>query len=159
MASETVSERRIVLSADPSLTVHANELLTQELRAVIGSDEVQVPTSAPHHETERHGAHSVLLTMIANVRLGAVIVSCTAVAVGGVVAMVTHSLWALFLALVVHAICTTMVSTTIWRSMSQMEHLAPEVAARLAAEGVADPDRVFAELLQDYGRAPTSAPA
>ena len=46
----------------------------------------------------------------------------------------------------------------------QTEHLWPEVAHRLEEEGVADPDRLFAALLEDFtgqrtagGRTPSGA--
>jgi hypothetical protein len=153
MASETARERRIVLSADPSLSPHANELLTWELRSALGSDVVDVPAGAPHHETERHGTHSVLFTALWNARLGIIITGAALVTVGAVVALATDSLWALIIALIVHAICTTAVFGATWQAMSGMDHASPELAAMLASEGVADPDRVFDELLHDYAGA------
>jgi hypothetical protein len=52
------TERRAVRSQDPSLTDEANELLTQELREVIGSDEVVVPKTVPRRGEGEHATHS-----------------------------------------------------------------------------------------------------
>jgi len=54
---------RRAISDDPSLSPHANHVLTDELQAVIGSDSAEVPSARPDHAGERHGTHSAFVTI------------------------------------------------------------------------------------------------
>ena len=68
------------------------------------------------------------------------------VVIGVIVSLATGSWWALVAALVVHAVGTLIVTTTALRLTTETEHVSPELASRLEAEGVQDPDRAFTEL-------------
>src|SRR3954470_6833770 len=50
-------ERRRVASDDPSLSPEANQMLTEELRAIVGSAFVEVPTERADPAHARHGTH------------------------------------------------------------------------------------------------------
>lgn len=150
------TERRVVRSEDPSLSPEANELLTHELREVIGKDEVVVPANAPHHSRERHADHGKASASLASNRPLLFVTFAAAVIVGGVVGLATGSYWVLVLALALHAVGTLLVTSGVIQLTTQTEHVDPDVAARLEAEGVADPDRALTELVEDYAGAQTA---
>jgi hypothetical protein len=68
------------------------------------------------------------------------------VVIGVILALATGSWWAFAAALAVHAAGTLIVATATLRLTTETEHVSPELAARLEAEGVQDPDRAFSEL-------------
>jgi hypothetical protein len=68
------------------------------------------------------------------------------IVIGVIVSLATGSWWTLVAALAVHAVGTLFVATTALRLTTETEHVSPELAARLEAEGVQDPDRAFMEL-------------
>lgn len=78
----TRTETRPVRSADPSLSDHANDLLTQELREVIGRDEVELPADRADITREAHATHSPAMAGLVTNRVG--------VAVGLGVALTEH---------------------------------------------------------------------
>jgi hypothetical protein len=151
--TKTRTERRFVRSEDPGLTPEANRLLTEEVREVIGADEVEVPVDTPHRSTDRHGGHSPLVaTLIANRPL-IIVTLLAALVVGGIVSLTTGYYVAVLLAVGLHALCTMLVAAGAVQLTTQVEHVGPETAARLEQEGVADPDRVLTELVEDFAGA------
>lgn len=66
--------------------------------------------------------------------------------IGVIISLATGSWWALVAALAVHAAGTLIVATTALRLTTETEHVSSELASRLEAEGVRDPDRAFTEL-------------
>jgi hypothetical protein len=68
------------------------------------------------------------------------------VVIGVILSLATGSWWAFAAALAVHAAGTLAVATAALRLTTETEHVSPELAARLEAEGVQDPDRAFTEL-------------
>jgi hypothetical protein len=73
--------------------------------------------------------------------------------IGGIVALVTGQYWAVLVAAALHAIGTLAVAAGAIHLTTETEHVDPAVAARLEEEGVADPDRVLSELVEDFGGA------
>ena len=61
--------------------------------------------------------------------------------------------WTVILAAALHAIGTLVVAAAAIQLTTEIEHVDPTVAARLEEEGVADPDRVLSELVEDYAGA------
>lgn len=61
------TEERLVRSEDPRLTDEANEMLTEELREVVGRDTVEVRAGTPRrHERARGGHHPIVATLMSN---------------------------------------------------------------------------------------------
>jgi len=145
--------RREVRSADPSLSPEANRLLTDELREVVGADEVEVPAGTPaHHEVDHGGRATFLGTLAANRVLIAVSLAALIV-VGVIVSLATGSWWALVAACAVHATGTLLIAAFAIHMTTRVEHVEPTTAARLEAEGVTDPDRVLGELTEEFAGA------
>lgn len=143
-------EPRDVRLDDPSLSDAANRLVTDELRDVVGADRVEVPTDAPRRERERHGGRGTLATTLQANRPILLITGAMLLVVAAIVALATGAWWVLPLVLVVHAVGTLVVIGLVGRMTTQVEHLDPDTAARLEAEGVADPDELLSELVDEF---------
>ncbi len=113
-------EERPVRSSDPSLSPHANALLTGEIRGIVGA------------------------------RIGFTLVAMTGVAVAAVVLLVWDTTAALLVALAALAATTAVVLVTTLRVAGEAEHPDPDTAALLEGEGVADPDRVLQDLVDEF---------
>jgi hypothetical protein len=144
------SERREVRSQDPSLTPEANRILTQELRAAVGRDEVEVPRTRAHVEHEPHGGRSGIAVAISQNRLIVALTLLAALVVGAIVSLATGSWWFLLLALGLDVLGMLAVAAIVLAMTTQTEHMSPGAAARLADEGVEDPDAVLSDLVEEY---------
>lgn len=142
--------RREVRSQDPSLSPEANRRLTDELREVVGDDSVDVPEETPRRDRERHATRSPFVSALVNARLAIGVTFAVLLVVGAVVSLVTGSWWALIAALVVHFVGTVLVTGMTLHTTTEPEHLDPSTAAKLEEEGVANPDRMFNDLVEDY---------
>jgi len=147
------TERRFVRSEDPSLTPEANRLLTEELQEAVGREEVEVPVGTPRRTSDERGTHSPMVAAIIANRAIVLVSLLAAVVVGGIISFATGQFWALLVAVGLHALGTMVVAGGAIQLTTEMEHVAPETAARLEAEGVADPDRVLGELVEDFAGA------
>ena len=143
------TEERFVRSEDPSLTPEAARLLARELREVVGPERDRAPTGQAGSAGRAHATRGPLVsTLVANRQI-LLITLLLAIAVGGVLTLVTDSWWALVGALAVHAAATLVAAGSAIRLTTQTEHVAPDVAARLEDEGVGNPDQVLTELVED----------
>jgi hypothetical protein len=149
--SEADVEREVV-SADPTLSPHANQLLTDELQAALGTDRMEVPAATPSEERRAHagppdfGARGALAsTAPALVLIGGVLL-----VTGVIVTLATGSLWALIGAVAVHAFVTVVVIAWAFSRVTVVEHMDPSTAARLEQEGLANPDRVLTNLVEEF---------
>jgi Flp pilus assembly protein TadB len=150
MAAERDTEIREVVSDDPSLSPEANRLLTEEARAAVGADRVRVPRDTPHTERDPAGTHSSIGESFAANRILIAITFFALLVVGAIVSLSTGSWWAVVVAALVHAIGTFVVLTTLASAARQTEHVSPTATARLAEEGVADPDARLSDLVEEY---------
>jgi hypothetical protein len=152
-SEQSETERRFVRSEDPSLSPEANRLLTEELQAVVGREEVEVPVGTPQRARERHGRHSSIVATLISNRAIVLVSFFAAVVVGGIISLATGEFWAVLVAVGLHAIGTMVVTAGAVQLTTQVEHVGPEVAARLEQEGVGDSDRVLSELVEDFAGA------
>lgn len=151
--TSTQNERRRVRSDDPSLSPKANELLTQELQEAVGAEEVVVAEDVPDRAHERHATHSPVVAMLAANSSILIVTFLAALVVGGVVALATGEYWAVVLAAALHAVGTLAVAVGAIALTTKTEHVDPTVAARLEEEGIADPDSVVSDLVEDFAGA------
>jgi hypothetical protein len=144
---------RTVQSTDPSLSAEANRLVTDELRKVIGRDEVDVPIGRADHRSDRHAVHTKLMAAAIQIRIELLLVG-TIIAMTALIAIAlnTGSSWLTGISLVLLLPIVAYIAWSVMRLFSEAEHLSPEIAAQLSAEGVGDPDRYFNELLHDFDR-------
>lgn len=146
-------ERRFVKSEDPSLSDEANQLLTDELQAAVGASQVEVPVDTVHREREEHATGLPERGSLVNARLVLVVSFAVMVTVGVIASLATGTWLALVAALAVHAVGTLVVAGSALQLTTEVEHVSPDVAARLEEEGVADPDRVLTDLVEEYAGA------
>ncbi|MDO9353438.1 MAG: hypothetical protein Q7T55_07075 [Solirubrobacteraceae bacterium] len=142
---------RSVESHDPSLSDETNEMLTAELRAVIGSDSVQVPESWPDHSHDRHATHTSMMASAILLRIFIAIVGFMLAMTALIAVIATSESWAaVALTTTLFLPTTWVIATLVLRTFNEFEHVDPELAAILTAEGVGDPDRTFTDLVHDF---------
>jgi hypothetical protein len=144
------TERRIVRSQDPSLSDEANELLTHELRDVIGSDEVVVAKTVPRRSEGEHATRSTFVATLSSNRPLVLVTFLVMFVLGGILALVTEQYWAVVVACALHAVGTLVVTAAAIALTTRTEHVSPAVAARLEEEGVGDPDAVLSDLVEEF---------
>ena len=151
MTPERRFVQREVRADDPQLSPEANAVLTRELREAVGDDRVTVPAERAD-QLGRLGQRTrpTFAAALGSNRVLIAITFAVLLIVGVIVALATGSWWAVVAAAAVHALGTvTIISMTLALS-TEVEHAAPDAAARLEAEGVADPDRALSELVEQY---------
>jgi hypothetical protein len=146
-------EVREVRSDDPSLSQEANRLLTEELREAVGADRVRVPRGTPRKSERSHGGRGGLATELAANRILLAVTFLVMLVLGVVVALATGAWWAVVAACIVHAAGAFAVLTILGSAATQTEHVDPAVAARLADEGVPDPDAQLTDLVEEFAGA------
>lgn len=152
------TERRFVRSADPSLSAEANAALTEELQQAIGAEHVFMPADAPDPGTAERSGDSASTATVASMRPLFIVTLLAALTVGAVISLSTGSWWALVVAVGVHAAGTMVVASGAIQLTTQIEHASPQTTARLEKEGVADPDRVLSDLVEEYTGEAESSP-
>jgi hypothetical protein len=150
MPDRPPTERRLVRSSDPSLSPEANRLLTGELRAIVGRDEVDVPVGRADPAGAAHGGHAVVVADVIASRLGAVFTALAAICVVAVIALVWNTVAILVVALVVLVAATLLALRSLFGLMRETEHPDPETAALLEEQGVGDPDRLLQDLADEF---------
>lgn len=150
MATATFNTRT-VQSADPSLSAEANRLVTAELRRVVGRDSVDLPSGRADHSADRHGTHTKLMAAAISLWFEvALVFGVLAMTALIAIALTTGSSWLTGIALVMLLPAVAWIAWMVMRLFDEHEHLDPETAAMLSAEGVGDPDRMFNELVHDF---------
>jgi hypothetical protein len=149
-----VSEpRKNVHVDDPELSPEANRLLTQELRAALGTDHVDL---SPEEERERHvhelpePDRSGLGALLGANRMLVAVTFVALVIVGAIVSLTTGSWWAVVAACAVHASGTLLIGSLVLRLTTAVEHADPDIAAQLREEGVGDPDQAISDLVERF---------
>ncbi|MEA2282178.1 MAG: hypothetical protein QOK21_2785 [Solirubrobacteraceae bacterium] len=143
---------REVRAEDPRLSATANQLLTEELQDAIGQDRVTLPADrAEDAGRVRAAGHRTLVGQLSVNRMLIGITLAMLIVVGVIVALATDNWWAVVAAVAVHAVGTFLVLSLTLQLSSEVEHVAPSTAAKLADEGVADPDRALSDLIEQYG--------
>jgi hypothetical protein len=153
------TERRFVRSDDPNLSAEANAALTEELQQAIGAEHVSMPADTPDPATAERSGDSAATATVASMRPLFIVTLLAALTVGAVIALSTGSWWALVVAVGVHALGTMVVASGAIQLTTQIEHASPQTTARLEEEGVADPDRVLSDLVEEYTGEAESSPA
>jgi hypothetical protein len=153
------TERRFVRSDDPNLSAEANAALTEELQQAVGTQSVSMPADAPDPATAERAGDSASKATAVSLRPLFIVTLLVALTVGAVITLTTGSWWALVGALAVHALGTMVVGSGAIQLTTQTEHASPETTTRLEQEGVADPDRVLSDLVEEYTGQAESSPA
>ncbi len=147
-------ERRAVEVHEPALSESTNVQLTDEVRDVIGADEVEVPIGRPHPSTGESVAHRRSLPLpfalpndfvIAQGGLALVVIGAIAA-----LAVVIHRWWTLVLAFLVLASMTYLVVAMVIKMTSNPERPDPTTVAAMEEEGVDDPEQLFSDVVAEF---------
>jgi hypothetical protein len=154
--NEPQLERRAVEIHEPALSASTNAQLTDEVRDVIGADEVEVLANRPHPSAGEPVEHRRSLPLpfplpnnfvVAQGGLALVVVGAIAA-----LAVVTHVWWTLVLAFLVLAAMTYVVVTMIIKMTSNPERPEPATVAAMEQEGVGDPEQLFSDVVAESPR-------
>jgi hypothetical protein len=156
--TEQRTEQRAVRAADPRFSTSTNAQLTEELRAVIGATEVEVPVERPHASEGEQAARRDRSAMTVN-RLTLAMGVAIAITIGTILVLTTGSWWFLPLAAGVHAVGTFAVTMISVRLTTTSEHPSPHVAAAMSAEGVVSPDEYFTRMVDEFRPQPNAGAA
>ncbi len=135
---------------DPELSPETNARLTEELRDVIGTDHVDVPRDRPHASRGEHPRQHGAAAMLNQHRIRLIQATAITLTFGAIVSLITNDWWLLPLAAGIHALATMTVVGLIVRMTTTSEHPAPDVAAALAEDGVANPDEYFSRMVEEF---------
>jgi hypothetical protein len=156
--NETQLERRAVEVHEPGLSDSTNAQLTDEVRDVIGADEVEIPADRPHPSTGEHVERRRSLPLpfplpnnfvVAQGGLALVVIGAIAA-----LAVVTHVWWTLILALIVLGAMTYLVVAMIVKMTSNPERPSSTTVAAMEEEGVDDPEQLFSDVVAEFTAEP-----
>jgi hypothetical protein len=142
-------EEREVKVEDPALSPEARRRLTEELRAVVGSNRVLVPADRPTTVPEGHRtqARPRLLAVLTPHRLLLALTFLAFLTIGAILTLITRRWWLLPLAAGIHALGTMTVAALAIRYTTATEHPSPSTVALLEEEGIPDPEEYFSQLV------------
>jgi hypothetical protein len=142
-----ITEHREVRVSDPRLSDRTNELLTEEVREILGKDEVDVPVGRPHRARGERRPASASITNAS----GALSLIALMLVVVAVVALLAGASWWLVpVALLVVGGALGLIVRFVMQTTSIPEHVAPTTAAALQAEGVANPDEFVSDIVEEF---------
>ena len=159
--SEPQLERRAVEVSEPELSAETNAVLTDEVRDVIGADEVEVPVERPHPSSGEPVEHRRTLPIPFPLPNNLVIAQggVALVVIGAIAALavVTHRWWTLALAVLVLGAMTYVVVAMIIKMTSNPERPGPTTVAAMEQEGVNDPEQLFSDVVAEFTAEPDAA--
>ena len=139
---------------EPGLSDSTNATLTDEVREVIGADQVEVPSARPHPSSGERIEHRRTLPLPFPLPNNLVIAQggIALVVVGAIAALavVVHRWWTLGLAVLVLAAMTYLVVAMIIKLISNPERPAPSTVAAMEEEGVDDPEQWFSDVVAEF---------
>ena len=156
-------ERRAVEVHEPGLSDATNAQLTDEVREVIGADEVEIPVDRPHASSGEHVEHRRSLPVPFPLPNNFVVAQggLALVVIGAIVALavVVHRWWTLALALIVLGAMTYLVVAMIIKMTSNPERPGPTTVAAMEEEGVDDPEQLFSDVVAEFTAEPEAGSA
>src|SRR5947209_9891776 len=144
------TESRIVEVTEPELPPEANAQLTHEVREVVGTDRVEVPSDRPHPSRGEDVPRRGMLAYLGAQRPMLLGTLAGALVIGAIIALITRTWWILPLAAGLHALGTMTVVAIIIRMTTTVEHPSPELAATMSDQGIRNPDEHFTRLIDEF---------
>jgi hypothetical protein len=154
-------EQRVVEVHEPQLSEPTNARLTDEVREVIGTDRVEVPTERPRPSAGEQVEHQRSLPLPVSLPDNFLVsqIAAALVVVGAIVALavVVHRWWTLVLAVLVLGGMTYLVVAMIIKMTSNPERPSPSTVAVMEEEGVSDPEQLFSDVVAEFTEEPPAA--
>ena len=140
---------REVRVQEPGLTEATNQDLTDEVRDVVGRDDVRVPAGRARPSRGEPSGFSAERTApsdgFAFVQIGG-----AAIVIGAIIALAAGEWWLLPVAAMVLFVVTYGVVRTIMRMTSRPESPSPTTAAAMREDGIRDPERHFSAIVDEF---------
>jgi Flp pilus assembly protein TadB len=137
---------------DEKLSGRANEILTEEVREALQTDEVEVSESHAD-ELGRADLSATSQTMTSVLWESRVLVGVsffTAIVVGAILALVTGEWWAILIAEAVHFVATLIVTYLAIQSSTNVDKPSADHVEALEEEGVRDPEETLNNAIQEF---------
>src|SRR3954452_16302566 len=149
---------------DPELSERANEILTEEARRALGTDEVELPADRAGQAGHRHPGDQRLFAALWERRVILGLAAGAAVVVAAILVLSTGAWGAIAIPVVLLGGMLAYVVKAVMQTTTLAESPAPEAVAALDEEGVKDPERLFNEHVESFtangghsGQGPTVA--
>lgn len=143
-------EEREVRAADPELSADANARLTDDVREVIGTDRVRVPSDRPHPSRGDRPPRSTTLSMLRQHRLFIGQGAAAVLVIAAILALTLNSWWIIAIAAAVLLAALAVVVLLTFSMTNVRERPAPATAAALEEEGIQDPEAHFSNLVAEF---------
>jgi Na+-transporting methylmalonyl-CoA/oxaloacetate decarboxylase gamma subunit len=160
--AESEDERTVrqrVEVEDPEFSPRANEILTDEVRESLGTDEVEVPAdradSLGREDLAASGATVSSKLMRSRMVIG--MIGAALLIVGLITTLATGSWVFLVITFLAFAVALGVVTMGAIESTTNVEQPSPERVEELEAEGVDDPEEVLNTAIRSYSGAQASA--
>jgi hypothetical protein len=144
---------------DPELSERANEIMTAEARAALGTDQVELPPERAHQAGRRHPKDDRLLAGLWERRVLLGMAAGAAVVVAAIIVLSTGEWGFIAIPLVLLVGMLAYVLRSVFETTTLIETPAPDVVADLEAEGVRDPERQFNEQIESFTAEDGGGPA
>lgn len=135
---------------DPALTERANEIMTDEARAALGTDHVELPADRAGQAGRRHPSDRRMFAALWERRVLIGLALATAVVVAGILVLTTGAWGFIAVPLVLLAVTVPYAVRSVFETTTLAESPAPEAVAALDREGVRDPERLFNEHVESF---------
>jgi len=143
-------EDRVVRVSEPGLSDDANNLLTTEVREIVGRAHVSVPRDRPHASEDEPPRGSRLLTTLHDNRVLFGMTVPAGLVVAAVVALLIDRWWLLPVATVVLLLATFGVVALVFSVEGGREQPSATTVALLEEEGVRDPERLLSDVVEEF---------
>lgn len=145
---------KLIVFEDPRISGKANELIAEEMRAATGARELELRPPKDAASTTPLARPSDLHEALWDMRALIGTTGALLVVVIAILAVTSGQWWGLVVAIVVLFAMTGLVVARYARGAGQREHLDPDTAADLQAEGMLDPDGDFGRRMAALRRVP-----
>jgi hypothetical protein len=145
-------ERREVRVDQSKLSPRTNDLLTAEVREVVGDDHVTVPADRPRPSRGEASpeAGGRLTAELKPNRFIIAMIGGSFVVIAAIVALAIGQWWILVGAFLVLIVVLAAMIATVLRMTSNQERPSATTVAALEEDGVGDPERHFSELVKEF---------
>ncbi len=152
--SDQDTDRVAVEVHDPALSERANQVLSEEVREALGTDEVELPAEQARHAGRDHPEEHGLFEALWERRVVIGMTLASAIVIAALLVLTTGSWWWLPAVVTVHAAATVIVTGAIIRTTTLVESPSPGAEAVLREEGVRDPERELNDQVRSFTGAP-----
>jgi hypothetical protein len=143
-------EVRVVRVSEPGLSNQANDLLTREVREVVGRDHVLVAHDRPQISRSETPRVSHALTALHDNRVIVGMIVPAGIVIVAIVGLSIGRWWLLPPATAILLLATYSVVSLVFSLEAGYEQPSPTTVALLEEEGVRNPERLFSDVVKEF---------